>query len=84
MVTRTHHRDTFYVECLYYSMLRSIAVHIHNVFCVPFNVCDNVQLCADKAILSVTAVLFDMRYHFSTRALRAQYQPRASPGTANT
>ena len=33
-------------------MLRSIAVHIHSVFCVPFNVCDNVQLCADTAILS--------------------------------
>jgi len=33
-------------------MLRSTAVHIYSVFCEPFNVCDNVQQCADKAILS--------------------------------
>jgi hypothetical protein len=51
--TQTHHCDTLYkyVQCLYCSMLRSIAVHIHSVFCVPCAVCDNVQQCADIAIL---------------------------------
>jgi len=32
-------------------MLRSIAVHMHSVFCVPCTVCDNVQQYADTAIL---------------------------------
>jgi len=33
-------------------MLRSISVHLHIVFCVPCTVCDNVQQCADTAVLS--------------------------------
>jgi len=32
-------------------MLRSIAVHIQSVFCVPCTVCDNVQQSADIAIV---------------------------------
>jgi len=52
IVTRMHHRFTPYVQCLFYSILRSIAVHIHSVFCVPCNVCEYVQQCADTAILS--------------------------------
>jgi len=38
-------------QCLFCSMLRSIAVHIHSVFCVPCTVCHNVQQCAGTAIL---------------------------------
>jgi hypothetical protein len=51
LVTRTHHCVTSYVQCHNRSMLPSIAVHIHSVFCVPCTVCDNVQQCADTAIL---------------------------------
>jgi len=51
LVTRPNHYVTIYVQCLYCSKLRSIAVHIHIVFCVPCTVCDNVQQCADTAIL---------------------------------
>jgi hypothetical protein len=50
-VTRMHPRVTLYLRCVYFSMLRSIAVHIHRVFCVLCNVLDNVQQCADTAIL---------------------------------
>jgi hypothetical protein len=51
VIMRTHISDKFYVQSLFSSTLSTIAVHIHSVFCVPFNVCDNVQLCADKDIL---------------------------------
>ena len=50
-VTRTQRTVTLHVQCLFCSMLRSIAVHMHSVFCVPCTVCDNVQQCADTAIL---------------------------------
>jgi len=41
-----------YVPLLLISISLSIAVHIRNVFCVPCTVCDNMQQCADTAILS--------------------------------
>jgi len=39
------------VQCFFCSILLSIAVHIHSVFCVPCNVCDNVQQCDGTAIV---------------------------------
>jgi len=51
MVARTQRTVTLYVQRLFCSLLRSIAVHIHSVFCVPCTVGDNVQQCADTAIL---------------------------------
>ena len=52
LITRTHRTVTLYEQCLFCSMLRSIAVHMHSVFCVPSTVCDNVQQFADTAVLS--------------------------------
>ena len=49
MVTRTQRTLTLCVICLCCSTLRSIAVHIHSVFCVPCTVCGNVQQYADTA-----------------------------------
>jgi hypothetical protein len=51
LFTRKHHSVTLYLQCLYRSRLRSIAVHIHSVFCVLCTVCDNVPKGADTAIL---------------------------------
>ena len=51
MVTRKQCTVTLYVNCLCCSMLRSIAVHIHSVFCVLCTVCGNVQQCAGTAVL---------------------------------
>jgi hypothetical protein len=51
LVTRTHRCVTLYVQCLYSSILRLIVLHIHSVFRVLCIVCDNVQQCADTAIL---------------------------------
>jgi hypothetical protein len=85
MVKRTHHHVTLYVRCLFCSMLRPIAVHIHTVFCVPCTACDNVQQCADGYChpLAVAAVRLEMRCSFSTRALRAQCKSCAPPDTAH-
>jgi len=51
IVTRKQHRVTLYVQCLFCSILRSIAVQIHSVFCVLCNVCDNVQQSDGTAII---------------------------------
>jgi hypothetical protein len=78
---------TLYVQCLYCTTLLSMSVQICSVFCVPCTVCDNVQCAAVRWYchsLAVTTVRFEMRRHFSTRALKAQYQSRASPSTAHT
>jgi len=50
MVKWTHRTLTLYVHCAFCSILRSISVHMHIVFCVRRTVCDNVQLCADTSV----------------------------------
>ena len=60
MITRAYHYITLYVRCHFISMFRSvsisnffsIAVLIRNVFYVPCTSCENVQQCADTAILT--------------------------------
>ena len=93
-VTQKQRTVTLYEQCLFCSMLRSIAVHMHSVFCVPCTVCDNVQQYADTAIIcgNCSAVWHAVSLQYTCTEVsvsvhvhcRISISTRVPPATANT